>query len=175
MRKGKTADDMERIKQIKSVNVERGLLLVRYASADNENLPPKVRVVVGPRHQRDIELVLNPDHDDAVLWQPGNCLVVRASKPGQLVVEVIPTAKGSTAATVQIEALSQGKASVAGLGQSMAEVDFGRFSLLAHVAGAGMSRSVRTNGLRARMRPRELKDCRSTGPIGRTTWMSAMP
>jgi hypothetical protein len=137
MRKGKTADDMERIKQTKSVNVERGLLLVRYASADNENLPPKVRVVVGPRHQRDIELVLNPDHDDAVLWQPGNCLVVRASKPGQLVVEVIPTAKGSTAATVQIEALSQGKASVAGLGQSMAEVDFGRFSLLAHVAGAG--------------------------------------
>jgi len=28
--------------------------------------------------------VLHPDHDEAVLWQPGSCLVVRATAPGKL-------------------------------------------------------------------------------------------
>lgn len=129
---------MQRTKQTRAVNVERGVLLVRYATAENESRPPKVKIVVNPKYQRYIELVLSPGHKDAVLWQPGSCLVVRASKPGQLLVEVIPIDRGgSTAATVKIETLSQGEAVPTIRRQPAAEVDLGRLSLLGHVAGTG--------------------------------------
>ena len=61
--------DMEHTKQTKAVNVERGLILVRYATAENESRSPKIRIVVNPKHKKSIELVLSPDHGDAVLWQ----------------------------------------------------------------------------------------------------------
>jgi hypothetical protein len=129
---------MQRTKQSKVVNVERGLLLVRYATADNESRPPQVRVLVNPKYQKNLELVLSPDNDDAVLWRPGSCLVVRASKPGQLLVEVVPVGNnGSTAATVQIETLSQGEVASTVRRELTAEVDFAHLSLLGHVAGSG--------------------------------------
>src|SRR5882757_4079207 len=124
---------MQRTKQSKVVNVERGLLLVRYATADDESRPPQVRVLVNPKYQKNLELVLSPDHNDAVLWRPGSCLVVRASKPGQLFVEVVPIDnEGSTAATVQIETLSQGEVATTIRRRSTAEVDLDRLSLLGH-------------------------------------------
>jgi hypothetical protein len=130
--------DMERTKQTKVVEVGKGLLLVRYATADHESRPPKIHIVVNPKHQKNIELVLSPNHRDAVLWQPGSCLVVRASKPGQLFVEVIPIDnEGSTAATVKIETLSQGEVAPTIRRRSTAEVDLDRLSLLGHVAGTG--------------------------------------
>src|SRR4029079_8665074 len=96
------------------VEVDKGLLLVRYATADHESRPPKIHIVVNPKHQKNIELVLSPDHRDAVLWQPGSCLVVRPSKPGQIFVELMAIEPGgSTAATVKIETLSQGEAAPA--------------------------------------------------------------
>lgn len=102
---------MERTDQRKLLDVDKGLLLIRYATADDERRPPKIRVLVNPKHANNIELVSNPDHQDAVLWNPGACLVVRASGPGQLFVDLVPLdEKGSTAATVKIETLSQGKA-----------------------------------------------------------------
>ena len=121
------------------VDVDRGLLLMRYATADSESRPPKVKTVVNPKYEKNIELVLSPDHADAVLWQPGSCLVVRASKPGQLFVEVIPVdMEGSTAATVKIETLSQGEiAAEIQRRPAAAKVDFGRLGLLGHVAGSG--------------------------------------
>jgi hypothetical protein len=130
---------MERTNQSKVVDVDRGLLLVRYATADNESRPPKVKIVVNPKYEKNVELVLSPDHADAVLWQPGSCLVVRASKPGQLFVEVIPVdMEGSTAATVKIETLSQGEiAAEIQRRPAAAKVDFGRLGLLGHVAGSG--------------------------------------
>jgi hypothetical protein len=129
---------MQRTKQSKVVNVERGLLLVRYATADDESRPPQVRVLVNPKYQKNVELVLSPDNDDAVLWRPGSCLVVRASKPGQLLVEVVPVGNnGSTAATVQIETLSQGEVASTVRRELTAEVDFAHLSLLGHVAGSG--------------------------------------
>jgi hypothetical protein len=130
---------MERTKQSKVVEVDKGLLLVRYATADHESRPPKIHIVVNPKHQKNIELVLSPDHRDAVLWQPGSCLVVRASKPGQIFVEVVALEKGgSTAATVKIETLSQGEAAPTTRRRSSAtDVDFSRMSLLGHVAGSG--------------------------------------
>jgi hypothetical protein len=62
---------------------------------------------------------------------------VRASKPGQLLVEVVPVGNdGSTAATVQIETLSQGEVAT-NRRESTAEVDFAHLRLLGHVAGSG--------------------------------------
>ncbi|MDB5606042.1 MAG: hypothetical protein JWP25_2942 [Bradyrhizobium sp.] len=111
---------------------------MRYATADDESRPPQVRVLVNPKYQKNVELVLSPDNDDAVLWRPGSCLVVRASKPGQLLVEVVPVGNnGSTAATVQIETLSQGEVASTVRRELTAEVDFAHLSLLGHVAGSG--------------------------------------
>src|SRR5882724_10599452 len=102
---------MQRAKQFKTVEVESGLLLVRYATADDASRPPRISIMVNPRFRKDIKIVLSPDHQEATLWQPGSCLVVCATKPGELLVEVIPAdAGGSTAATVKIETLTQGMA-----------------------------------------------------------------
>jgi hypothetical protein len=130
---------MERTKQTKVVDVDKGVLLVRYATAEQESRPPKINIVVNPKHQKNIELVLSPDHGDAVLWQPGSCLVVRALKPGQIFVEVVAIDKGgSTAATVKIETLSQGEAAPTTRRRSSAtDVDFSHLRLLGHVAGSG--------------------------------------
>jgi hypothetical protein len=126
---------MEHTKQTKAVNVERGLLLVRYATAENESRSPKIRIVVNPKHQKNIELVLSPDHEDAVLWRPGSCLVVRALGPGQLFVEVSSIEiGGSTAATVKIETLTQGEVEATVQRQ---DDDANRLSILGHVAGCG--------------------------------------
>jgi hypothetical protein len=102
---------MPRTKQSKTVNLEKGLFLVRYDEASDQAHPPHIRILVNPKYRESIDLVLNPDHREAVLWQPGACLVARASEPGQLFVEVIATEElGSTAATVKIDGLSQGEA-----------------------------------------------------------------
>jgi len=132
---------MEKIKQSRVVDVQRGVMLVRYATADDERRPPKVAVVVNPADEKNIELVLNPDHKEAVLWQPGSCLVVRARKPGKLQVEVIAfDAGGSTAATVKIETLTQGEAVAASVDLRTASQpvnDLGGLRLLGHIAGIG--------------------------------------
>ena len=133
---------MEKIKQSRMVDVQRGVMLVRYATADDERRPPKVAVVVNPADEKNIELVLNPDHKAAVLWQPGSCLVVRARKPGKLQVDVIALdAGGSTAATVKIETLSQGEAVAAAAHARRPPSDRvndpGGLRLLGHIAGIG--------------------------------------
>ncbi len=137
---------MERTKQSKVVDVAKGLLLVRYATADDEKRPPKIKVVVNPKHSKNVELILSPEHEDAVLWQPGACLVVRAARPGQLFVEVVPIEEGgSRAATVKIETLSQGEVVAPGQRKTTERVvadvnsgmESGQLSVLGHVAGTG--------------------------------------
>ncbi len=132
---------MEKIKQSKIVDVQRGLMLVRYATAEDERRPPKVAVVVNPKDERNVELVLNPDHKEAVLWQPGSCLVVRATRPGKLMVEVIATEDGgSTAATVKIETLAQGEASSPRKDQKKRNRqpnEMAGLCLVGHIAGIG--------------------------------------
>jgi hypothetical protein len=90
--------------------------------------------------------VLSPEHRNATLWQPGSCLVVRATRPGQLFVEVVPIdSGGSTAATVKIETLSQGEVVVPVRRNVTARAvvdldsseDSNQLSLLGHVAGIG--------------------------------------
>jgi hypothetical protein len=125
-------------KQTKQVDVERGLLLIRYATADDENRPPKVKIVVNPKDRKNIELLLSPDEEDAVLWQPGACLVVRASRPGRLFVEVMAIeSAGSTAATVKLETLTQCEAPPAIQRVAGAQTKSNGLSILGHVAGFG--------------------------------------
>lgn len=133
---------MDRGSKRKVVDVDKGLLLVRYADADDAAQPPKVSVTVNPRHEKSIQLVSNPLHGDALMWQPGTALVFRATQPGQLFVDVLANAPGgSTAATVKVETLNQGEPAYTALG-APAEPQFAGFSLdslriLGHVAGIG--------------------------------------
>lgn len=130
---------MQRNKQSKQIDLQRGLFLVRYTAADDEARPPKVRIAVNPKYKKNIELVLTPDDQEPVLWQPGSCLVVRALGVAQLLVEVIPTeAGGSTAATVKIETLTQGAAVEAAAADETEDSGVSdRLSILGHVAGFG--------------------------------------
>ena len=131
---------MEHAKQQKTVAINRGLFLVRYATAEDEAQPPKVRVSPDPASNKAISFLLHPDHDEAVLWQPDSCLVVRATAPGKLAVEVIPAQKGgSAAATVRIEALTQGQAAMAApaKGRSSSPQELGKLRILGHVSGLG--------------------------------------
>src|SRR5262249_3444510 len=96
--------------QQKTVDLDRGIFIVRYSAAEDEAFPPKVKVAPAPGSDDSIIPVLHPDEREAALWQPGSGLVVQALDAGKLLVEVTPTrAKGSASATVKIEALTQGK------------------------------------------------------------------
>lgn len=132
------AVDMRRSRQTKSVDVERGLLLVRYAGADDGGSPPRIAIEVSPKHRKNIELVLSPAHAEAVLWQPGACLVVRAHEAGQLLVDVTPSeVGGSTAATVKLESLTQGEPEATSWSETTTEAVLEGLNVLGHVAGIG--------------------------------------
>jgi len=110
-------------------------------AAEDEAWPPNVKVSPNPTSNKDIRFVLHPDHDEAVLWRPDTCLVVRAMAPGTLSVQVIPVQEdGSTAATVRIEPLSQGNATsplAQTKSRSSVPHDLGGFRVLGHVSGMG--------------------------------------
>jgi hypothetical protein len=131
---------MKRTQQ-QTVTINRGLYLVRYASAEDESRPPKVKVSPDPESQDVVSLLLHPDHDEAVLWQPDTCLAVRAMTQGKLAIEVIPLQEGaSTAATVRIEPLLQGDAtspSIQSKKRKSMSHDLASFRILGHVAGIG--------------------------------------
>lgn len=128
-------------KQRKTIEIDRGLFLVRYAAAEDEATPPKVTVAPDPASTRSISLLTHPDESEAILWRPGACFVVRALKPGTLVVEVTADPNGSsTAASVRVETLTQGGAHSSTRSTRSAEsphVSLESFSLIGHVAGIG--------------------------------------
>jgi hypothetical protein len=129
---------MARVEQRKIATIDRGLFLVRYTAAEDELRPPKVKVVVGPKQESDVLLILHPDHEDAVLWQPGSSLVVMATSPVEIIVEVSPTRRdGSSAATVQVEPLTQGNAASPVEFGGETAVGSGDIRVLGHVAGIG--------------------------------------
>ena len=134
---------IERNRQQQTVNIARGLFLVRYAAAEDQVQPPTIKLSPDPAPNKDIGFLLHPDQNEAVLWQPDSCLVVRALAPGKLSVEVTPTRdQGSAAATVRIEPLSQGTPPSAwhhpqpGLGRHLS-CDLSGLRILGHVAGIG--------------------------------------
>jgi hypothetical protein len=135
-------DVMTRARQRKTIEIDRGLFLVRYAAAEDTTQPPSVTVTADTESDRSVNFLLHPDHRDAVLWQPGACLVVRATAPGRLWVEVTPShSNGSAVATVRIEPITQGRAtslpSPQAKGQSGPFLDVSDFRVLGHVAGIG--------------------------------------
>jgi hypothetical protein len=137
---------MRGARQRKTIDIDRGLFLIRYATAEDEAKPPKVTVTADSASKRSISLLTHPDEDEAILWRPGACFVVRALKPGTLVVEVAPGLDGdSTAASVRVETLTQGgdssqPRSTRAVGNR--PVNLEGFSLVGHVAGIG---DVRVN------------------------------
>jgi hypothetical protein len=132
---------MERAKQRRIVDLDRGLFLVRYAAADDEARPPLVKVSSEPASDKNVSLILHPDHREGALWRPGACLVVRTMIPSKLAIEVVSAqAGGSVAATVRMERLSQGEA-LTEQPQTQTVVnpslEVGNFRVLGHVASIG--------------------------------------
>jgi hypothetical protein len=130
---------MAGVKQHKVAHVDRGLFLVRYTAAEDEQRPPRVRVSIDPQSRTDVDLVLHPDQVDGILGRPGAGLVVRATNAGALIVEMSPAElNGSSAATVEIEPLNQGEpaTSLSSSGAHTTAAGCG-VSVLGHVAGIG--------------------------------------
>jgi hypothetical protein len=128
---------MARVKQRKIATLKRGLFLVRYVAAEDDVRPPTVTVTFDRKQRHTLLLVLHPDHSDPVLSRPGSCLVVVAAEPGELIVEVNPSrSDGSSAATVQIEPLTQGDPGTRLPAPQLIGRD-GGLRVLGHVAGIG--------------------------------------
>src|SRR5262245_9081696 len=105
----RATQQQSRATQQQTVTIGRGLFLARYAAAEDTARPPMIRLSPQLAAANNIGFFLHPDQSEPVMWQPGTCLVVRASAPGKLSVEVTPVEKdGSVAATVKIEPLTQG-------------------------------------------------------------------
>jgi hypothetical protein len=127
----------------KVVDLERGLFLVNYKSAEDSSAPPKIALSVIEGHERNIEFILHPDATEPSLWRPNSALIVRANASARLQIEVLPTrAGGSRAASISIEPIQSGElASVTHAMGHRSDVagalNTDAFKLLAHVAGIG--------------------------------------
>src|SRR5581483_2088136 len=123
----------------KVIDIDRGLFLVRYSAAEDEARPPSVRVSLDDAPGNGGTVILHPDAREPVLSAPGSALAVRSSSPARLLVEVTPQRDdGSTAATVQVEALNPGEvASAAPRTEAGADADLDAIRILGHVAGLG--------------------------------------
>ena len=83
-------DKNDDLGQRKVVDLDRGLFLIEYKSAEDENSPPKVRVSAARGYEDLIEVITHPDADGKTLWRPQTSLVVRALERATLNVEVLP-------------------------------------------------------------------------------------
>ena len=61
---------MEPASQHKTLDVRRGLFLVKYESSESIDDPPTVRVIPEPGSENSIEFITPPDVTEAVLWSP---------------------------------------------------------------------------------------------------------
>lgn len=135
---GAVMDRNRDLGQQRTVDLDRGLFLVQYKSADDEASPPKVVVSPASGHERSLELLLHPDADQGILWQPGSSLIVRVARAAQLQIAVVPQRQnGSRAASVEVKSVSQGTPPQAPQDEWDQEREPGSFRLLAHVAGIG--------------------------------------
>ena len=66
--------------QRRTTEITRGLFAVRYVGADNSAQPPRVIVSAEPESAAYVDVILHPDHEEAVLSHPGTCLIVRAMR-----------------------------------------------------------------------------------------------
>ena len=116
------------------LDLSRGLFLIKYDSARAPANPP--RLVISPEGwaPADLEIILPPDEDEPVLWSPGGCLVVRACRPGRLMVTIVPKEPhGSTVANIQLVPLSEDPLGL----RSTGELNFSEIKFLGHLSGVG--------------------------------------
>lgn len=128
------------LQQKKTVEIPRGLFLVRYESAEDTTNPPRVTVSLTPAHSEAIKVILPPGAEESVLWSPGACLVVRAIQNGNVDVAVAPSqANGSVAAKIQLVPISNdpGGASTSTVETGADVVDASQMKIRGHVAGIG--------------------------------------
>jgi hypothetical protein len=127
---------MEQHSQQTTLDMERGLFLIKYESSESTDYPPRVRVAAEQGSESTVELILSPDADEAVLWSPGASLVARATGKSRLRVMVAAAEPhGSIAARVQVVPLSDdpGRAKE----YESAQLNLSEFRVLGHVAGRG--------------------------------------
>ena len=128
---------MELQSQQKTLDMQRGLFLIKYESSEDTQHPPTVRVSADEGCESSIELILAPDAGGAVLWSPGATLVARAIRNARLRLVVAAAApSGSTAARIQVVPLSQDPGGLREQELS-APLDLTGFRVLGHVAGRG--------------------------------------
>jgi hypothetical protein len=127
--------------QQKTIDLARGLFLIRYESGESASAPPFVRVFPDRGQAQNCTIITAPDATEGTLYSPESALVVSVRQPCRLIIEVNPLRPGgSTAANLKIETLNQGRApqlagqSVAAQAQTGLPPDL---RVMAHVAGIG--------------------------------------
>jgi hypothetical protein len=120
-----------------------GLYILRYASAGTANDCPFVTVTPSPRDGRGISLISVPGGSDTDLAAPGDCMVVKAERPGALDLTVSATRTfGSLEAELRLERIECGRTVPAShpLPRTSQKPDLAsvrEVSILAHVARRG--------------------------------------
>ena len=90
-----------------AVAVERGLYILRYASAQDEKSIPIAEVTAAAGFEDAITVISAPQIPLGKLNRPGACAVVRAEKPGQVKVTIrARTRGGSLDASFRLESLT---------------------------------------------------------------------
>ncbi|MGF6309558.1 hypothetical protein ABIB82_003844 [Bradyrhizobium sp. i1.8.4] len=134
----------EQIQQ-KTIDLARGLFLVRYNGADDKTSPPVVRVYADRASINNCNIITGPDAVNGTLFAPESALVVSVARPSRVIVEVTAGRAGaSTAANIKIEPLTQGQPAVQPASQPFDTFEPAAgpgelidLKLLAHVAGLG--------------------------------------
>ena len=97
----------EQIQQ-KTIDLARGLFLVRYNGAEDKTSPPVVRVYADRASLNNCNIITGPDAANGTLFAPETALVVSVARPSRLIVEVTAgRVGGSTAANIKIEPLTR--------------------------------------------------------------------
>ena len=134
---------MDKTVQRKTINLNAGLFLMRYNSADDSEFPPVVSIIPDRASVGTCEILVGPDSTEGMLWSPDSSLVVHAIRPTKLRVSVSAQRPGgSTAAILKLEPLTQGTPPVPKMQSVGTMINLGSAAaddlhILAHVAGIG--------------------------------------
>ena len=159
--------------QRRTTEIARGLFAVRYVGADDSAQPPRVKISAEPDSAAYVDVILHPDHEEAVLSQPGTCLIVRAMMPGSWRSKssrAEPTAPSRPQSTSSRCSRARPSSAARRPQQPAARRSGGlavTFGFLGMLPESATSMQMRTNGLRARARLHASKEFRSNGQRNR--------
>jgi hypothetical protein len=122
-----------------TAKIQKGLSLIKYASAKDISSPPIVIIRQAPGCELLVELILPSDTQEPILWSPGGCLIAKATRPAQLLVQVVPADRsgGSVDATIEFLHLTSDPAGAQKVSSTLVPMNMASFRLLGHVAGLG--------------------------------------